>query len=101
MSSTGGRAKAPRTGATVSGKMEEKVTNQQGSVTPSCVQYYEGPVLARFSDWDLEMEIRWEVFVVPFLTKQDTLWRLVLKAVLVTVPGRHGEMHNRDGFQNK
>lgn len=57
MSSTGGGAKAPRTRATVSGKMEEKVTNQPGSATPSCVQYYEGPVLARFSNWDLEMEI--------------------------------------------
>lgn len=34
-----------------------KVTNQPGSATPSCVQYYEGLVLARFSNWDLEMEI--------------------------------------------
>lgn len=83
---TGGRAKAPRTGATVSGKTEEKVANQQDSATPTCVQYYEGPVLGRFSDWDLDMEIGWEVFVVPFLTKQGTFWRPERKAVLVTVP---------------
>lgn len=101
MLTTGGRAKASRTGATVSGKMEGKVANQQGLATPTHVQYYEGPVLARLSDWDLEMEIRWEVFVVPFLTKQGTFWRPERKAVLVTVQGLLEKMQNGDAFQNK